>query len=347
MNVNLSIKFGRKGIIKIATTNKDLLPFQSLVKKNFIFFIPKGNNKSKLNEKNYNNNNSLNNTNTIKEAAKTKQTNKTQALDTTPISKSFSKNMNQNSQSEKEKAEKEKLEQNADKKQKNLEEQKELNISRRSLLKVEKEKNSKSRLNNIEKRNRESYSAEEYNKLILNSKNSEIVFFKISNQEMKYLSSTIKKIIYFILPMTVSGIFFIDFFCYDFKKISTLMKFAYYFLISCDYCLFLFFFFGLTQSSNVVISAKLFPEDNVLELIKFNIFGRLVRIKERVCDMKMSRDKWEPYDSISSKRTNKRYVFEDNKAEIQDKKLFNYLFPDPEVVERKKPSMVDSLWEKN
>ena len=126
------------------------------------------------------------------------------------------------------------------------------------------------------------------------------------------------------------------------------MKFAYYFLISFDYVLFMLGVYTLKRSRNIVLSAKLFPQDNVLELTKYNSFGRLIRIKERVGDMKLNRNSWlSPDDSIQSKRTNKKYIFKDDQAEIKDKKLFNYLFPEPVIKERKRPFMADSLWEKN
>lgn len=334
MIANLSLKFG-EGIKLAITTKKPIFQYHKLVIKNFTFSAPKDNNKHKLDE-----NNLLNNT----KKAKAK-THKTQNLDTTPNYKSFSKNMNQNSHSEREKA---KSEANTNKKIKSMEEQKEINVSRRNVLKNEKEKNYKKRITSSEKPNRESYTGEEFSKLIANPKISEIIFFKITNAQKTQVNSLIKTAVYLIFPLSVSGLFFIDFFCFDFKNISILMKFAHYFLISFAYVLFLMGIYILKRSRNIVLSAKLFPKDNVLEFTKFSTFGRLIRIKERVGDMKLNRNSWlNPDDSIKSKRTNKNYIFKDDQAEIKDKKLFNYLFPEPEIKERKRPSMVDSLWEKN
>ena len=333
MIANLSIMF--RGI-KIATTQRNLLQYQKV--KNFTFFNPKkDSNKNKSDEKYLNT-----------KSTKIK-TNKTQNLDNT-ATYNFSKNMNQNSLSDKEKIEKAKQEANANSnsKKKLLEEQMELNSSRRNLIRIEKERNYKNRISSIEKPDRDCYSAEEFNKLIANLKNSELIFFKISYDYKCQVSSFIKTAVYFIFPLSISGLVLVDFFCSDIKNISILMKFGYYFLISFDYFLFMFGVYLLKKSRNIVVSAKLFPNDSVLEVAKFNSFGKIIRIKERIVDMKLNRNSWlNPDDSIKSKRTNKNYIFKDDQTEVKDKKLFNYLFPEPEVKERKKPSMVDSLWDKN
>ncbi len=264
--------------------------------------------------------------------------------------RSFSKNMNQNSQSEKDKLEKIKKENEITNLKKNMENQKELNISRRNSLKKEKEKNYNERVNIIEKPNKEVYTLEEYNEIISNVKNSEVFIFKLNNLFKNKYKSLTRFAIILLFPLSIAGLFLIDFFFYDVKKFSTLIKISYYFFVSLNYSIFILGVFCMKKQKNIVLSAKLFPKDNILEITKFNYFGKIVKEKERVFDMKLKRNSWlnlHYQSTLKSKRTNQSYIFKENEAEITDNKLFNYLFPEPELQQRKKPSMVESLWEKN
>lgn len=299
----------------------------------FKFFIPKDDNIRKLEENNL----------LSKKNSKTK-IQKKQNLDNIYNYKCFNKNINQNSQREYEKIKQdEKVNKNV-----SFGIQKEINISRRKSVKIEKEKSYLERINNIEKPEKPAYSYEEFNKILSLPKNTEILIFKLNNDYKQKAYNLMKVAIFLIFPLTISGLFFIDFFCFDFKKISIFMKISYYFLISFDYILFLIGIYILNKSRNIVISAKYFPKDNVIEFTKFNYFGKTLRLKERLIDIKKNRISWlNPYDTLKSKRTNIIYIFREENAEIYDPKLFNYLFPEPQIKERKKQSIVDSLWEKN
>lgn len=308
----------------------------------FGFFIPIKNIKRKLEEVDNKSFNSIN--------SKTKDK-KNKNLDMVNNLRCFSKNMNQNSQSEKDRSEKTSLENEKINKRKNSEAQKDANISRRNSIKQKKEDAYQSRIkdsNNSIKEKQECYDLEEFNKLVSNPKNSEISLFKLNGIYRRNIQNLVKVAVFLIFPISISGVFFIDYFCFDFKKISLLMKFSYYFLISIDYLLFLFGIYLLKKSRNITFSAKLFPKENIVEFTKFNYLGKYIKTKERVVDIKRNRNTWlSPDNSVKSKRTNNIYIFKQNESEIYDIKLFNYLFPMPEVKERKKPSMVDSLWEKN
>ena len=124
--------------------------------------------------------------------------------------------------------------------------------------------------------------------------------------------------------------------------------FLYYFLVTTNYMFFFFGMFIIRSCANKVVSAKFYPKDNIIEIFKLNYFGKFVKFKERVSDMRINRVTWmKPYNSLRSQRTNNLYVFKIFfDEEFYDWKLYNYLFPEPIIKQRKKPSIVDTLWEK-
>ena len=111
--------------------------------------------------------------------------------------KNFSKNM-QNIPNDKEKLEEQKT------KRQNIEDLKESNISRRNSLKLAKENISEEKLKKLNNELKEPYTLDEYNKLINNSKNSEIFITKLSAEEKRLIQRFIKIPIYLIFPLSFS-----------------------------------------------------------------------------------------------------------------------------------------------
>ena len=226
------------------------------------------------------------------------------------------------------------------------EENREMNITRRSTLKKDKEIQYQNKNDNKDIIIEEVYTEEEYQNLISDKGNNEMIIYRMASFHKSDHKEFAKIILIGILPLCFFGSFLIDY-IFPFTKKGVLMNLCYYSVLFCDYGIFLYFILRLLQMKGRTSFAKYIQKDKIVEFTKFTIFGNDKICIENLSDLKRITTNNTILSKLSSKKTNNEYNFYKDIQEINDRKLFNYIFPKVEVKTRKKPSMVDSLWDKN
>jgi hypothetical protein len=243
---------------------------------------------------------------------------------------------------------------------KTIEENKELNINRRIALKKEKEKIFLNKIENyknekIEKNEKfekekytednEIYTEKEMENLFNDPNNNEIILYRMTSLDKIYSLEKMKFYKFF------SGFCFIASFAFDYffplVKKGFLLNFSYYSLLFIDYSFFFICICNILKEHGTVFYAKYIHKDKIIEISYLFLSGRERTIRENLSDLKRKNTNQQIFSGIISNKTNTEYVFIKNKQEINDRKLFNFLFPKIEIKNRKIPSTVDSLWEKN
>jgi len=178
--------------------------------------------------------------------------------------------------------------------------------------------------------------------LAIQETNKEYIIMEIKAKNYNYLLRAKRIALIINLPLSVILAFSLENIFGEIPEADITKLVAYYLTIIFDYFLFFNGVFILTGLRNFVLLAKYLPKDKMMEFTKLNWYCKKYTVKESAENLRrMPRMPFTPFVSLRSKK-NQEFSM-NGIADWKNIKLYNYLFPIPQKIKRKKESSASLL----